>query len=98
MADQNPTGDRDTAASTPTGVEDDRDQAAVLTVVLALHPDHLTIDDLVREVSGGAADFDETDRVERAVRDLVGAGLLHNLSGLVAPSRAALRFDQLTER
>jgi len=78
-----------------TQAEDERDQAAVLTHVLALHPAQLTIPDLVREVMAGAAEFEGGDRIERAIRDLTGAGLLHCPGGLVVPSRAALRFDEL---
>lgn len=74
---------------------DDRDQAAVLAYVLALHPAQLTIPDLVREVTAGATEFRENDRMERAIRDLTGAGLLNCPGGLVVPSRAALRFDEL---
>jgi len=80
-----------------TAAEDDRDQAAVLAYVLALHPTHLSPPDLVREVSAGAIEFAATDRVERAVRDLVGSGLLHDAAGLIVPTRAALRADALLE-
>jgi hypothetical protein len=74
---------------------DDRDQAAVLAHVLVLYPAHLTIPDLVREVTTGATELEESDRMERAIRDLTAAGLLHCPGGLVVPSRAALRFDEL---
>lgn len=94
MSCKDPRGASDHPVS-PTASEDDRDQAAVLAYVLALHPTHLSVRDLVREVSAGAAEFAESDRVERAVRDLVGAGLLHNASELVVPTRAAQRFDTL---
>lgn len=78
----------------PTQAEDDRDQAAVLTHVLALHPTHLSVLDLVREVSA-AAEFDGGDRVERAVLDLVAVGLLYRSGGLVVPTHAAICFDRL---
>jgi hypothetical protein len=89
MADENPTDQGATAS------EDDRDQAAVLTHVLALHPTHLSVPDLVREVSAGAAEFEDTDRIERAVRDLVAVGLLYCPSGVVLPTHSAIRFDRL---
>jgi len=97
MAKRNPKGRGDSAAPRSTQAEDDRDQAAVLAYVLALHPTCLSVPDLVREVSAGAREFAESDRIERAVRDLVGAGLLHSASGLVTPTRAALRAYTLLE-
>jgi DNA-binding XRE family transcriptional regulator len=45
--------------------------------VLAVHPTHLIIPELVREITAGAAEFSEGDGMERAVRDLTGLGLLH---------------------
>jgi hypothetical protein len=98
MADTNPTGDRDPAVLRTTAVEDDRDQAAVLTHVLMLHPTHLTQPDLAREIGSGAEEFERRDRIERAVRDLTAVGLLHCAGGLVLPTHAAIRFDQLLGR
>lgn len=95
MADGNPMGDRESAGPRDTQVEDDRDQAAVLTHVLALHPTCVSVPDLVREITAGAVEFEGTDRIERAVRDLTAAGLLYCPSGLVMPTHAALRFDRL---
>ncbi len=89
MADENPTDQGATAS------EDDRDQAAVLTHVLMLHPTRLTVPDLVREIGAGAEGFDRSDRIERAVRDLTAVGLLHSAAGLALPTHAAIRFDQL---
>lgn len=68
------------------------DQAAVLALVLDLHPAHLTAAELVREVSAASEDFGSEDRYRRALRDLAGAGLLHLCGDLVFPSRAALLF------
>ncbi len=77
-----------------TSEEDRACEAAVLHLVLALHPTPLTLADIVRELGGG--DFGQRDAVERAVRDLVGSGLLHRSGALVLPSRAALRFEELS--
>jgi hypothetical protein len=96
MSCQDPRGAGDSPVS-PTQAEDDSDQAAVLAYVLALHPTHLSVEDLVRGASAGATEFEGTDRIERAVRDLVAAGLLHSASGLVTPTRAALRAYALLE-
>lgn len=77
-----------------TSEEDRACEAAVLHHVLALHPTPLTLADIVRELGG--EDFEHRDAVERAVRDLVGSGLLHRAEALVLPSRAAVRFEELT--
>jgi hypothetical protein len=91
--------DRDSTDRGPTGrtnhEEELRDQGVVLIQVLALHPAHLTVSELVREITAGAPDFDAEDRYSRAVDDLCGAGLLHLSAGLVSPTRAALVFNNL---
>lgn len=76
-----------------TSEEDLACEAAVLQLVLALHPTPLCFADLVRELGGES--FGQRDGIERAVRDLVGSGLLHRSEALVLPSRAALRFEEL---
>lgn len=75
--------------------EDTATEAAVLRQLLALHPVQVTFEELLREVAADPEDFGERDAVERAVRDLGAAGLLHRSGDLVIPSRAALRLDQL---
>jgi hypothetical protein len=78
-----------------TSEQDRAFDAAVLQQVLTLHPGPITLDELIREIAGGPAGFAQRDAVERAVRDLIGCGLLHRSEALVLPSRAALRFDEL---
>lgn len=78
----------------PSG-EDAAVESAVLQHVLALHPTGLTREEIALELGGGEDAFAARDAVERAVRDLAGAGLLHVTDSIVLPSRAALRFDQL---
>lgn len=73
-------------------------ESAVLQLVLDLHPVLLTVAEVVREVAGEEAGFAERDSVERAVRDLSGAGLLHRKDGFAIPTRAALRFSELLDR
>lgn len=81
----------------PKHADDLRDQRVVLTHVLALHPTHLTVPELAKELNVGSASFATSDSVERAVRDLTGIGLLNCSGGLVVPSHAAIRFDELSE-
>jgi hypothetical protein len=61
---------------------------AVLALALEAHPKSLTIPDLAREI-------DQGDAVERAVRDLVGIGLLVCEGVTIRSSPAALRFYRL---
>ncbi|HEV7562686.1 MAG TPA: hypothetical protein VGO24_04230 [Solirubrobacterales bacterium] len=73
-------------------------ESAVLQLVLDLHPVLLTLAEVVREVAGEEASFAERDSIERAVRDLSGAGLLHRKDEFAIPTRAALRFNELLDR
>ena len=75
--------------------EDGAVEAAVLRQLLALHPVQVVFEELLREIAVDPDDFAQRDSVERAVRDLAAAGLLHRRDDLVMPSRAALRFDEL---
>ncbi|MDX6589576.1 MAG: hypothetical protein QOI84_850 [Solirubrobacterales bacterium] len=81
-----------------TKAEDAAAESAVLMRVLDLHPSQVTVAELVREIGGAGAGFGERDAVERAVRDLAGAGLLHRNDDFVLPTRAALRFNELLDR
>jgi hypothetical protein len=75
--------------------EDAAVEAAVLQHVLDFHPARVTAAELVRELGGESPGFSERDAIERAIRDLTQAGLLHSHEELLAPTRAALRFSQL---
>lgn len=75
-----------------TAGEDAAMESALLQYVLALHPTAITLEELARELG------EKCDEIERAVRNLVGAGLLNTSDALVLPSLAALRFDELMER
>lgn len=77
--------------------QDLHDQGVVLIHVLSMYPTHLRLSDLIRELTDGSGDFAERDRIERAVRELSGAGLLFRCEGLVLPTRAALRFNQILD-
>ena len=76
--------------------EDARIESALLQRVLDLHPTRVTADELVRDLAGEDADFGARDGVERAIRELTGAGLLHRgEDGLITPTRAAVHFGRL---
>jgi len=79
-----------------TAAQDSKDGARVLREVLDLHPETLTLDELVRELTIDSVEFEERDRVRRAVRDLIAAGLLHRVGDLVLPTMAAVNFHELT--
>jgi hypothetical protein len=80
-----------------TAEEDAAVEAAVLRQLLARHPAQVVFDELLREIAVDPDDFAQRDAVERAVRDLAAAGLLHRREEFVVPSRAALRFDELLD-
>jgi hypothetical protein len=76
--------------------EDARVESALLQRVLHLHPTQMTAAELVRDLAGEDADFGARDGVERAIRELTGAGLLHRADdGLVTPTHAAIHFGRL---
>jgi predicted transcriptional regulator len=79
--------------STP-AQEDEIMQRSVLTQVLVLHPAQLTILELSLRVESDLRDRDQ-DAVERAVRELARDGLVTCDCRRLAPSRAAVRFDEL---
>jgi len=81
-----------------TWAEDEGVEVAVLRQLLDLHPTRLTLAELTREFGARGGDFAANDAVERAVRDLAAAGLLHQGEEFVAPTRAALRFNELLDR
>jgi hypothetical protein len=68
---------------------------AVLNVLLTAHPAQRSTEELVRELTVHPNDFAERDRIENAIRDLVGAGLAHRHGDFVFATRAAVRFDEV---
>lgn len=78
--------------------EDAVTESAVLQQLLDFHPTQVTVSELVRELTGEPRDFGERDAVERAIRELARAGLLHRHDAFVIPTRAALRFNELLDR
>jgi hypothetical protein len=70
-------------------------QASLLAHLLYLHPAQLTVEEIVREFANDPEDFEQRDQVERAVDDLVRAGLLHRNGQFAVPALAAVHFDGL---
>jgi hypothetical protein len=77
-----------------TAQEDEIIQRSVLTEVLVLHPAQLTILELALRVETDRQGC-EWDGVERAARELARDGLITCDCRRLAPSRAAVRFDEL---
>jgi hypothetical protein len=84
--------------SRTTNASDGAAGSAVQGQLFDLHPTQVTVAELVREIGGEQADFGERDAIERAIRDLGGAGLLHRNDDFVMATRAALRFSELLDR
>lgn len=70
--------------------EDDVYEQSVLAHVLISQPTVLRRCDLTREVRPEIGDSDPAEAVERAVRELVRVGLLHEEGALVLPTPAAV--------
>jgi hypothetical protein len=94
MADENHMG-RDSLDPSFPAEEDRSSESAVLALLLTEHPAQLTMAELVLVLHGDIDLFAPKDAAERAVRELVGAGLVHHQGKFVVPTRAALYFDGL---
>jgi hypothetical protein len=85
--------DREPDSASP--AEADRTtERAVLAFLIEEHPSELTIPEVSWAFNPRGSDS-EGDAVERAIRELVGARLLHCRDGFVMPTRAALYFERL---
>jgi len=84
-----------------TARQDQATQKAVLMAVIDLHPVQATVSELIRQLAFYPEDWCERDRIERAVIDLSGIGLLHRHDFLnrpdllVTPTQAALVANEL---
>jgi hypothetical protein len=79
----------------PNVTDHDQVQQAALAILLDAHPAQLSVDELARELTDRPDEFGPRDAIENAVRDLVGAGLVHRHGTFVFATRAAVRFDEL---
>lgn len=96
MATQNPTRDgADAGASSDAESIYLRREGAALGHVLALHPAHLRLPEIVLSMVGASRDEPEAGEYAEAVKELIRAGLLFEAGGLIAPTRAALHFHKL---
>lgn len=75
--------------------EDTQAECVVLQEVLTLHPDHLTIPELILKVALDPEDHAEAETIAHAIRDLRASGLVRCVGGIVEPTHAALRFAAL---
>lgn len=94
MANNNPTA-RGAADALSPAKQDEITERAVLTQILVLHPDRLTILELALRMEGDGKSLAKEDSVERAVRELSRDGLLTCDCRRIWPTRAALRFEEL---
>lgn len=94
MADSNPTDCSERNLACP-AAQDAKAERAVLAFLINEHPNQLTVAEVSRALNHGPVEFEAEDAVERAVRELVGAGLLRCAEGFVQPTRAALYFSRL---
>jgi hypothetical protein len=94
MADANPTDCTERDLCGP-DAEDTKIERIVLAFLLEEHPTQLTIPEVSLALNVHPGSFSSDDAVERAVRELVGAGLLYCQGRFVLPARAALYFARL---
>jgi hypothetical protein len=94
MADSNPTDCVECSPSLPVD-QDVQAERAVLAFLLNEHPAQLTIPEASRAINAVPGGFEAEDAVERAIRELDGAGLVHCYGGFAVPTRAALYFARL---
>jgi hypothetical protein len=80
----------------PATPQEPKVERAALAFLIDKYPDRLTIPQVSRAMNAKPGGGSESgDGVERAIRELVGAGLLHCQGGYVLPTRAALYFERL---
>jgi hypothetical protein len=70
-------------------------QQGVLTIVLEAYPAQQAIDEVVRQMTEEIHRPLARERIENAIRDLFGVGLVHLNGAFVFATLAAVRFDEL---
>ncbi len=94
MADSNPTDCCERSPSIPAD-QDAQAERVVLAFLLEEHPSQLTIPEISQALNAAPDSFPAFDAVERAIRELDGAGLVHCRDGFAIPTRGALYFARL---
>jgi hypothetical protein len=84
-----------TCGRDPDVTEDDILQSAVLAILLDAYPAQRSEDELVRELTADPRDIAQGDAVQNAIRELVGAGLVHRSGSFVFLTHAAVRSEEL---
>jgi hypothetical protein len=83
------------AADSTMSIEDEDRllEHAVLTMVLDLHPEHLTTAEVALKIAG----YQESsgDSLRQTIRNLKGSGLLRDVEDVVEPTHAAVRMNEL---
>jgi len=93
MADENPT-DRG-SSERRSSAANLRTESVVLTLLLDEHPALLTMDELVLVLHADPDNGDPENSAQKAVTELVGAGLVNRHGRILSPTRAALYFWRL---
>jgi hypothetical protein len=70
-------------------------QANVLSFLMRRNPALTSVEEVQRELAPASDAFYQRDAVTEAIRDLVNAGLLHQLGDFVFPTVAAVRREAL---
>jgi hypothetical protein len=76
-------------------LSDESWQTSVLSLVLLMHPAFWSAEELRREMLADGQSFSEVDAHDRAVRDLIAAGLLRREGNSILATRAAMHFYML---
>jgi hypothetical protein len=66
-------------------------------LVLSFHPERLSATELRREMLAGDQDFEQVDAYDRAVRDLIGAGVLRRDGDSIVVTHTAMSFEALRD-
>jgi hypothetical protein len=94
MAIHNPM-DRGSGDPITTDQVDTVKELAVLDLVLKESPDQLTAAELAGLMGADPGDFGANDALERAVKELIGGGLLRQNGKTLMPTQAARAFNKL---
>jgi hypothetical protein len=71
-------------------------EVGLLSLIFDLHPEHLTAAELADRMTPVDPRYgDDDEAVEHAIRRLQHSELVSEMDGVIVPTRAALRFDEL---